>query len=148
MAAVALADVLGQESHADAVLPGVRQLDVERSALPHEEFMRHLNEDAGAITRARIGPAGAAVPKVDEHLQPLPDYRVRFRALDVGDQADATGVVLVRRIVKTLTRRRPERRCLRAILHNDLGNGESRFAARIPGASIRSTGHFFTAKPL
>src|SRR6266567_4591260 len=38
-----------------------------------------------------------------EYLQPLGDDRVVFFAFDVGDEAQPTGVVLVRRIIQTLT---------------------------------------------
>ena len=63
--------------------------------------MRFLDQDAGAVTGARIGAAGSAVAKVDEDLYPLIDNRVRAFAIDVCNQADPTGVVLCGRIVQT-----------------------------------------------
>ena len=47
-------------------------------------------------------PDGAAVGQIAQDLQPLLDDRVAFLALDVRNEADAAGVVLVGRIVKTL----------------------------------------------
>ena len=41
-------------------------------------------------------------------------------AFDMSDEAEAARIVLVRRIVETLTRRRPERGSFRTILHGDL----------------------------
>ena len=40
--------------------------------------------------------------EVDEHLQRLAHDGVRAAALDVGDEPDATGVVLIRGIIETL----------------------------------------------
>src|SRR3972149_1204506 len=101
-AAAALVLLLGQEHHADGVLAAVRQVDVERRALLVEELVRHLDEKAGAVAGARVGATGAAVAEVDEHLQPLGDDLVRALAADVGDEADAAGIVLLRGVVEAL----------------------------------------------
>ena len=65
-----------------------------------QEPVRHLNQDAGAVAGVRLAAARAAVQQVDEDLQPLLDDAVRAAALDVDDEADAAGVVLVARIVQ------------------------------------------------
>jgi hypothetical protein len=39
------------------------------------------------------GAAGAAVFEVDEEVEGRADYLVRARALDVGDEANATGIM-------------------------------------------------------
>ncbi len=51
-------------------------------------------------------PGGAAVREVLEDRQRLRDDRVALLPLDVRDEAQAAGVVLIRRIVKTLAYRR------------------------------------------
>jgi hypothetical protein len=61
-----------------------------------------LNQDSGAIARFRIAAACAAMGEVDEDLQPFFDDIVRLLAFDIDDETDATGIVLVSRIVETL----------------------------------------------
>ena len=64
--------------------------------------MRHLHEDAGAVAGVLLAAAGAAVLQVDEDLQRLADDVVRLAVLEIDDEADAAGIVLVARIVQTL----------------------------------------------
>ncbi len=84
---------VGREEH-EAGAVGARRRQGERHGLA-EEPVRHLHEDAGAIAGVGVGPAGAAMFEVDEQLERLADYRVRADALDVRDETDAAGVVLV-----------------------------------------------------
>ena len=56
--------------------------------------MRHLDEDARAVAGLGVGPAGASVPQVYQDLESLGHDRVGLPALDVGNEADSTGVVL------------------------------------------------------
>ena len=91
-----------QEHHADAVLAGRRQREAELGALAREELVRDLDQDAGAVAGLRIAAAGAAVRQVDQDLDALDDDVVRFVTLDVGDEADAAGVVFSARVVETL----------------------------------------------
>ncbi len=102
LAAVPLVRVLGQEGHADGVLARVRQVDFQPRALFTEEVVGHLHGDAGAVTGLGIGPAGAAMPQVDQDLEPLLDDLVRLVSLDICDQANAAGVMLELRVVKAL----------------------------------------------
>ena len=94
-----------QEDHADAVLAGCGQREAELRAFAREELVRDLDQDAGAVAGFRIAAAGAAMRQVDEDLNALLDDVVAFVAADVGDEADAAGIVLMRRIVKPLRRR-------------------------------------------
>ena len=68
--------------------------------------MRDLHEDAGAVAHARIGADRAAVLEIAENAQAVFDDLVRLAALDVGDEADAAGILVERRIVETLRERR------------------------------------------
>jgi hypothetical protein len=43
--------------------------------------------------------------EIDQELETQPDDLMGLRALDIGDKADAAGVMLVTRVVKTLFRR-------------------------------------------
>ena len=94
--------LLRQKHHADAVLTGRRQLD----ALPRHFFAKervgNLNQDAGTVAGKRVGANRAAVGQVLQDLQALLDDRVRFRAFDMRDKADATRIVFVGGIVQSL----------------------------------------------
>ena len=94
--------VARQEDEPGAVLAAGRQRDAEPRRLLAQEPVRHLDEDAGAVAGVGLAAARAAVLQVDEHLQRLPHDRVRPAPLDVDDEADAAGVVLVAGIVETL----------------------------------------------
>src|SRR5262249_53463027 len=100
---VALEIVARQEREAGAVLRRGRQHDAEARARLAEELVGHLQEDAGAVAGVGLAPAGAAVKEVDEDLQRLAHDGVRLSPLDVDDETDAAGVVLVARIVETLS---------------------------------------------
>jgi hypothetical protein len=67
--------------------------------------VRHLYQHAGAVAAVFFGAAGAAMIEIHEDLQALLQDAMRFAALDVDDEADATSLVLERRIVQTLFRR-------------------------------------------
>ena len=91
---------LRQEDHADAVLAGRRQLDALRRHLGAVELVGDLDQDAGAVAHQLVGADRAAVVEVLEDLQALLDDGVGLVALDVGDEADAAGVVFVGRVVQ------------------------------------------------
>src|SRR5262245_10504631 len=92
--------VFRQKDEACAIPAHRRQGEAEVRRRLAEEPIRHLNEDAGAVARVGFAPAGAAVQQVEEHLQPFLDDPVRLAALDVDDETDAAGVVLVAGIVE------------------------------------------------
>ena len=60
-----------------------------------------------------IGADRAAMVEVDEDLQALLDDGVRLAVLHVGDEADAAGVLLVRRVVEPWRAGRPGSRTAR-----------------------------------
>ena len=91
-----------KKSHADAVFPRRRQRETELGALAREKLVGDLDQHAGAIAGSRIAAAGAPVRQVDQHLDALQNDLVRPLALEVRDEADAAGVVLVARVVEAL----------------------------------------------
>ena len=99
---VGLHGVAGQEHEAGAVLAGRREREADARALAAQEAVGHLQQDAGAVAGVRLAAAGAPVEQVDEDLQRLLDDRVRGASLDVHDEADAAGVVLVGGVVQAL----------------------------------------------
>ena len=92
-----------QEDHADAVLAGRRQGHALAGHLGAIEGVGDLDENAGAVAEELVGAGGAAVIEVEQDLQTLLDDRVASGALDVGNETDAARVVLVGRIVETLS---------------------------------------------
>src|SRR3989304_2362118 len=62
-----------QEDEPRAVVPGRGEAPAERGALAGEESVRHLDQDAGAVSRVGLTAAGAAVEEVLEHLESLAD---------------------------------------------------------------------------
>ena len=93
---------LRQEDHADAVFAVRRQRHALLGHFLAIETVRNLDQDARAIAHQRIGADGAPVVEVLENLQALLDDLVAFLALDVSDEADAAGVMLVLRVIQTL----------------------------------------------
>ena len=73
----------------------------DRAASLRRNASGHLNQDAGAVTGIDLAAARTAVLQVDQDLQRLPDDGVRASALDVSDEPDAAGVVLMSWIVET-----------------------------------------------
>src|SRR5262249_14977793 len=67
-----------------------------------EELVRRLDEDAGAVAGVLLAAAGAAVLQVVEDGQGPAHDGVRPAPLQVDDEADAAGVVLVGRVVEPL----------------------------------------------
>ncbi len=97
---LALRRIVRQEDQAGAVLAGGRQVEseIERAKEP----VRHLQQQAGAVTGVGLAAARAAVLEIDEELQALLDDVVRLLPLQVDDEADAARVLLVLRVVESL----------------------------------------------
>ena len=95
-----------QKCHAHAVGAGQRQLESQLAALPRKELVWDLEENAGAVAGLGIASAGPAVRQVEQHLDSLTYDFVTFVAANVGDESDSAGVVLLRRMVQTLSGRR------------------------------------------
>jgi hypothetical protein len=64
--------------------------------------VRHLDEDARAIARVHLTPAGAPVIEIAEDLQSLLDESMGFPPLDVGYKPDSARIMFVARIVHSL----------------------------------------------
>ena len=92
----------GQEGHADAVLAGGRQGEAEFGALAGEELVGDLDEDSGAVAGFGIATAGSSVGQVDEDLDALDDDVVISNPLDVRNEANSAGIVLIARVVEAL----------------------------------------------
>ena len=93
-----------QKHHADPVLPGLGERHALLGHFFAEEAIGNLNQDAGAVAELRVEARRAAMREVAQNRHALLDDRVRLPPLDVRDEADAAGVVLVCRVVQTLSR--------------------------------------------
>ena len=89
-----------QEDEAGAIGACGRQREADAGP---EEGVGHLDEDAGAVARVRVGPCCAAMLEIDEQGEGLLHQRVAAPAGEVGDKAHAAGIVLGARIVEALS---------------------------------------------
>ncbi len=102
---VAPGGVARHEQRADRVLAGIGQLEADLGGLALEEGVRDLHQNAGAVAEARVGADGAAMLEIAQDAQRVGDDLMRLLTLDVGDEADAAGILLQRRIVQAFGRR-------------------------------------------
>jgi hypothetical protein len=93
----ALGLVDGQEGDADGVLAHRRQVEVDLGA---QQRVGDLREDAGAVAGVRLGAGRTAVVEVVQGGQPRGHDLPRGTTLHVGDEGDATGVLVVGRVVQ------------------------------------------------
>ena len=92
--------VLREEEHRHGVVALIRQDVPAALRLLAEEMVRHLEEDARAVARGALEPRSAAVLEVYEHRERVVEDLVAARAVDVGERADAAGVVLELRSIE------------------------------------------------
>ena len=148
--------VLRHEHVTDGIASGLGQLDLELGAFLDEELMRDLQQDTCAVARQRICAHGAAMLEVLEDIERVLDDRVRLAAFQVGDEADATGVMLAARVkqaARLWTYRPPlghRHRVLRG--HGSLQpslSGRSRISLRHRAKCLSEAPHtHFAARPI
>ena len=66
--------------------------------------MRDLHENPRTIPGTRITPLRATMVKILQDLKPLLNDLMRLVALNIGHKADATPILLITGIIKTLLR--------------------------------------------
>ena len=113
------------EQGADGIVAGIRQLEADLGGLALEEGVRNLDQDAGAVAGARIRADRAAMFEVAQDVDRVGDDLMRLHTLDVGDEADAAGILFQARIVQALGRRTPAELARRLD-----GNAVDRFRSR------------------
>ena len=96
--------VLRQEALPDRVAPGLGQGDPEPRADPQEEGVGELGQDPRPVAGLLLRAPGAAVVEVQEDLDAQADDLVGLDVVEVGDEADAAGVVLEAGIVEPVPR--------------------------------------------
>jgi hypothetical protein len=90
---------LRQESRATGVVAGFRQADVELGGFLAQKSVRHLDQNAGAVTELGVVTRGTAVCQIAQDFQALGDDIVAFAALDVCYETNPARVFFVCRIV-------------------------------------------------
>ena len=101
-----VSSVARQKKLADRVFAGLRQGDAQFFGLLREKFVRNLDKNAAAVAKLRIGADGASVIQIEQDSQAHLDDVVAGRVVQIGDEADAAGIVLLGGIVKTLRLRK------------------------------------------
>jgi hypothetical protein len=108
LAAPAFSGIMREEDEAGAVAPGFGQRDADLAANAREKLVGHLDQDPGAVAGVRLAAARAPMEEVLENREGLADDLVGLAPLDVHDEPDAAGLVLVGGIVKALCGRDAE----------------------------------------
>jgi hypothetical protein len=94
-----------QEGYANGVLANTGQGKSQGATLTRKELMGNLNQNAGSITGLWIAAARAAMRQIDKDLNSLLNNLMALLAANARYKTDTAGVMLVRRIIKTLRRR-------------------------------------------
>ncbi|MNV22303.1 hypothetical protein D3C71_1132700 [compost metagenome] len=98
-------DLLGiarQEEMTNGIFTGLRQRYALLCHFFTEETIRDLHKNTRAVTHQRVGTDSTAMRQVFQDEQAVLDDLVRLLALHIGNEADAAGIMLVARIIKTL----------------------------------------------
>src|SRR5262249_45573467 len=82
---------------------GSRESEADFRRFARKKIVRDLNQNACAVARFRVTAACAAVRQIDENLNALLDDVVRFLAFDVGDKPNSACIMLLARVVQTLS---------------------------------------------
>ncbi len=90
---------MGQEGSAYGVGTRRGELEVDDRT---QEGVGHLHCDASAVTGVDLGTGRTTVVEVVQRGQRLLDDRVGGTPVQVGDEGDATGIVLESRVVEAL----------------------------------------------
>ena len=64
-----------------------------------------LKQNAGPVARERVATRGSAMREVLENVETVRDDGMRFMAFDVGDKADAAGIVFELRVIEAVRSR-------------------------------------------
>ena len=64
-------DIRGQEDEAHGIFAGLGQIDIQLCAFLHEEIVRNLQQNAGAVTGVSIGALATTVVHIMQNNQCL-----------------------------------------------------------------------------
>src|SRR5262249_4492627 len=103
--------LLRQKAHSDGIASGRRQSQALSVRPIAQQRVGHLDQTAGPVADERVGSDRAAMVEIDQDLQSARDDIVRFSSLDIGDETDTARIMLVARVVETLSLGQCHRRC-------------------------------------
>ncbi len=89
-----------QKNHADAEVAVLEEVVAHAADFAAQNFVGNLGEQARAVAGFGVGVERAAVAEVAQGGQPHAEDLVGPFAVDVRDEADAAGVVLVFRLIE------------------------------------------------
>ena len=84
----------GEEGHGDAILAKGGQGNAVGGAGRDEQIVRHLDQNTGTVSALDVVARTAAVLHACQHSEGFGDDGVGLASLEVGDEADATAVML------------------------------------------------------
>ena len=87
---------------ADSVVAFGGQGNAEVARHCAQKLIRHLDQDASAVARFRVGANGTAVLQIAQDVETVLDDLVALLVLDIGDEANAAGIFFVARVIQTL----------------------------------------------
>ena len=85
----------GEEDDSGAILALRGEIDFVFDHDPAEEFVRHLHENTGPVAGLGLCSARAPMIHIGVHRERLLDDVMRSLPFEMGDESDATGVLLV-----------------------------------------------------
>ncbi len=103
--------VAWHEEIADGIFARLRQGHALLRHLLAEEAVGDLDENARAVAHQRVGTDRAAMREVFQHEEAIAHDLMRLLALEMGDEADAAGIMFVPWIVEPLFSRQPGGEC-------------------------------------
>ena len=104
--------MLWQERHGNRVTQSRGQLVTAFICDLAHELIGHLHQHARTVTRVRVTTARASVRQVMKNLDAVGDHLVTHNTLDIRYHSDATGIVLLVRVVEPVLRDMSEVRAL------------------------------------
>ena len=93
--------ILGEEEHADTVLPGLAKLNAQRLCHFLKEFVGDLQHDADTVSGLSLRVLTCAVFQIFYNVKGLLHGAVARNTLDIGYGTDTAVVMLKARIIKT-----------------------------------------------
>ena len=91
-----------QKAHSHRVAARLRQIDGRLRGPVAQERMGNLDKAAGAVADRWVRPHRTAMIEIDKEPKALGDDRVGLVSLDIGNEPDAAGIVLIGRVIKPL----------------------------------------------
>ncbi len=97
------------EDITDGIMARLRQVDALTRHFFAEETIRNLDKHTRTVAHQRVGANRTTMGEVFKHLETVFNNLMRLLAFHMRDEADATGVMFITRVIKALGGRRARR---------------------------------------